>query len=106
MPLTAFRTKYGFFEFMVVPFGLRIAPAVFMNLMNGAFQLYLDDFICVCLDDILVYSKNLRGHLRRLRLAVDKLREHKLYAKVSECEFAKTSVDYLGHIVTQKRFAV
>ena len=106
IPLTAFRTKYGFYEFTVVPFGLTNAPAVFMNLMNDVFEPYIDDFICVYLDDILVYSKTMQAHVQHLRLALDKLREHKLYAKASKCEFAKTSVDYLGHVVTKEGFAV
>jgi len=80
-PLTAFRTNYCLYEFTVVPFGLTNAPAVFMNLMNNVFQECLDKLIFVYLDDILVYSENLDDHLRHLRLTLDKLRTHKLYAK-------------------------
>jgi len=99
-PLTAFRTKYGFYEFTVVPFGLINAPAVFMNLMNDVFQEYLDKLICVYLDDILVYSENLEDHLQYLRLKLDKLREHRFYAKRSKCQFAETTVDYRGHVIS------
>jgi len=90
----------------VPPFGLTNAPAVFMNLMNDVFQEYLDDFIFVHLDDILVYSENLDDHLRHLRLALDKLRLHMLYAKLSECQFAETTVDYLGHVISADGFSM
>lgn len=106
IPLTAFRTKYGFYEFTVVPFGLTNAPAVFMNLMNDVFRPYLYDFICVYLDDILVYSETYDDHLKHLRLALEKLREHKLYAKLSKCQFARTTVDYLGHVISEKGFSM
>lgn len=74
--------------------------------MNDVIQPYLDDFICVYLDDILVYSNNLQDHFRHLRLALEMLGEHKLYAKLSKCDFVKTSVEYLRHIITQDGFAV
>jgi len=106
IPLTAFRTKYGVYEFTVLPFGVTNAPAVFMNLMNDVFQEYLDDFICVYLDDILVYSENLDEHLRHLRLALDKLRLHKLYAKLRKCQLAETTVDYLGHVISADGFSM
>jgi len=103
-PLTAFRTKYGFYESTVVPFGLTNAPAVFMNLMNDVIQEYLDTFICVYLDDILVYSENLDDHLRHLRLTLDKLPAHTLYAKRSKFQFAETTVEYLGHVISAHGF--
>ena len=106
IPLTAFRTKYGFYEFTVLPFGLTNAPAVFMNLMNDVFRPYLDKFICVYLDDILVYSENYHDHLRHLRLTLQKLRAHKLYAKLSKCRFAATTVDYLGHVISADGFSM
>jgi len=90
----------------VLPFGLTNAPAVFLNLMNRVFQEYLDDFICVYLDDILVYSENPDEHLRHLRLALDKLRLYKLYAKLSKCQFAETTVDYLGHVISADGFSM
>lgn len=106
IPLTAFRTKYGFFELTVVPFGCANAPAVFMNLMNYVFPDFLDDFICVYLDDILVYSATLDDHMRHLRLAQDKSRAHKLYANLSKCHFAESAVDYLGHIISADGFSM
>ena len=105
-PLTAFRTKYGFYEFTVVPFGLTNAAAVFMNLINYVFQEYFDKFICVYLDDILVYSENLDDHLRHLRLTLDQLREHKLYAKRSKFQFAETTMDHLGHVTSAHGFSM
>jgi len=90
----------------VVPFGLTNVPSVFMSLINDVFQEYLDKFICVYLDDILVYNENLDDHLRHLRLTLDKLREHKLYAKRSKCPFAETTVDYLGHVISAHGFSM
>ena len=77
----------------MVPFGVTNAPAVFMNLTNDVLQEVLDKFICVYLDDILVDSENLDDHLRHLRLTLDMLREHELYAKRSRCQFAENTVD-------------
>ncbi|KZV26694.1 hypothetical protein F511_31305 [Dorcoceras hygrometricum] len=84
---TAFRTRYGHYEFVVMPFGLTNAPAVFMSLMNRVFQRYLDDFVIVFIDDILIYSKNLNDHASHLRTVLQTLRNEKLYAKLSKCEF-------------------
>jgi hypothetical protein len=98
---TAFSTRYGHFEFLVLPFGLTNAPATFMNLMQNVFSEYLDDFVIVFLDDILVYSKNVAEHLKHLKTVLQTLREHKLYAKLSKCEFFKSEISFLGHIVTK-----
>ncbi|GJR75566.1 putative reverse transcriptase domain-containing protein [Tanacetum coccineum] len=84
---TAFRTRYGHFEFMVMPFGLTNAPAVFMDLMNRVCKPYLDKFVIVFIDDILIYSKTKEDHENHLRLMLDLLRKEKLYAKFSKCEF-------------------
>ena len=84
---TTYRTRYGHFEFVVVPFGLTNAPATFMCLMNSVFSRYLDKFVLIFLDDILVYSKNEEEHADHLRLALHLLREHRLYAKLSKCDF-------------------
>ncbi|KZV50284.1 hypothetical protein F511_39733 [Dorcoceras hygrometricum] len=84
---TAFRTRYGHYEFIVMPFGLTNAPTVFMSLMNSVFQKYLDDFVIIFIDDILIYSKNLAGHANHLRTVLQTLRDEKLYAKLSKCEF-------------------
>ena len=99
MPKTAFRTRYGHFEFLVLPFGLTNAPATFMHLMHQTFREYLDDFVLVFLDDILIFSKTLEEHERHVRAVLEMLRAAKLYAKESKCEFFKTEVEFLGHIV-------
>ena len=103
---TAFRTRYGQFEFLVLPFGLTNAPATFMTLMNEVFQPALDRFVVVFMDDILVYSSSMEEHARHLRAVLDILRQHKLYAKMSKCEFCQHKVDFLGHVVTDKGVSV
>ena len=102
IPKTAFRTRYGHFEFLVMPFGLTNAPATFQHLMNSVFQEYLDDFVIVYLDDIMIYSKTYEDHLKHLELVFKKLQENQLYAKLKKCEFAKREVQYLGHTVSEK----
>ena len=87
IPKTAFTTRYGLYEYTVMPFGLTNAPAYFMAMMNKVFMEYLDKFVVVFIDDILIYSKDEAKHERHLRLIMEKLREHKLYAKFSKCEF-------------------
>ena len=84
---TTFRTRYGHYEFVVVPFGLTNAPATFMCLMKSVFNGYLDKFVLVFLDDILVYSKNEGEHEENLRLTLQLLKEHQLYANLSKCDF-------------------
>ncbi|CAH9124286.1 unnamed protein product [Cuscuta epithymum] len=105
-PKTAFRTRYGHYEFTVMPFGLTNAPAVFMDLMNRVFRTYLDLFTIVFIDDILVYSKTPKEHEEHLRTALQTLRENQLYAKLSKCEFWKDRVAFLGHIITQEGVSV
>ena len=97
---TAFRTRYGHYEFLVMPFGLTNAPAAFMDLMNRVFQPYLDRFVIVFIDDILVYSKSKAEHVRHLTLVLKRLREHQLYAKFSKCQFWLDQVAFLGHIIS------
>jgi hypothetical protein len=87
IPKTAFTTRYGLYEYTVMSFGLTNAPAYFMYLMNKIFMEYLDMFVVVFIDDILIYSKNEEEHEEHLRLVLQKLREHELYAKFSKCEF-------------------
>jgi hypothetical protein len=99
---TAFRTPFGHYEFVVVPFGLTNAPAVFMSLMNGVFRKYLDRFVQVFLDDILIYSKNEKEHEEHLRIVLFFLRENKLYGKLSKCSFFHKEIRYLGHIISGK----
>ncbi|KAG8499496.1 hypothetical protein CXB51_005958 [Gossypium anomalum] len=100
VPKTAFQTRYGHYEFLVMPFGLTNAPAAFMDLMNQIFQSYLDRFVVVFIDDILVYSKTESEHAQHLRIVLQNLREKQLYAKFSKCEFWLYEVGFLGHIVS------
>jgi len=97
---TAFRTRYGHYEFNVMPFGLTNAPATFQSLMNDIFRDILDECVIVYLDDILIFSKNPEDHERHVRQVLDRLREHKLYARPSKCTFFTDTIEYLGHIVT------
>ncbi|CAI7909128.1 unnamed protein product [Closterium sp. NIES-54] len=103
---TAFRTRYGHFEFRVLPFGLTNAPATFMGLMNDIFRPFLDRFVIVFLDDILIFSKSLEEHAQHLCIVLDTLRQHRLYAKLSKCTFARSSIGFLGHIISSKGIAM
>jgi len=87
IPKTAFSTRYGLYEYLVMSFGLTNAPAYFMYLMNSVFMPELDKFVVVFIDDILVYSENEQDHAEHLRVVLTRLREHQLYAKFSKCEF-------------------
>ena len=100
IPKTAFRTRYGHFEFTVMPFGLTNAPTAFMDLMHRIFQPYLDQFIVVFVDDILIYSQSELEHEYHLRIVLQLLRDHQLYAKFSKCESWLTEVRFLGHVVS------
>ena len=106
IPKTAFRSRYGHYEFVVMPFGLTNAPAAFMDLMNRMFSPYLDVFVVVFVDDILIYSKTLEDHDRHLRIVLQVLREAKLYAKFGKCEFWKEEVRFLGHVVSKEGISV
>nr|GEX58972.1 putative reverse transcriptase domain-containing protein [Tanacetum cinerariifolium] len=97
---TAFRTRYGHYKFLVMPFGLTNAPAIFMDLMNRVFYEFLDKFVIVFIDEILVFSKSKEEHEDHLRIVLQTLRQEKLYAKFSKCEFWLSSVAFLGHIVS------
>ncbi|GJS38620.1 putative reverse transcriptase domain-containing protein [Tanacetum coccineum] len=99
IPITAFRTRYGNYEFQVMPFGLTNAPAVFMDLMNRVCKPYLDKFVIVFIDDILIYSKNKEEHGEHLKTILNFLRSEKLYAKFSKCDFWLDSVQFLGHVI-------
>ena len=99
IPKTVFRTRYLHFEFTVMPFGLTNAPAAFMDLMHRVFQPYLDQFVLVFVDNILIYSKSEEEHEDHLRVVVQILRDHQLYAKFRKCGFWLTEVKFLGHIM-------
>jgi hypothetical protein len=103
---TAFTTRYGLYEYIVMSFGLTNAPAYFMYLMNKVFMEYLDKFVVVFIDDILVYSRNEEEHEEHLRLILQKLKDNQLYAKFSKCEFWLKEVSFLGHAITGGGIAV
>jgi hypothetical protein len=97
---TAFTTRFGNYEWLVLPFGLTNAPATFQRVMNDAFQEFLDVFVIIYLDDILIYSKTWEDHQRHVRLICDKLRGNQLFCKSSKCEFGLTSIEFIGHVVS------
>ncbi|GKC12518.1 putative reverse transcriptase domain-containing protein, partial [Tanacetum coccineum] len=99
IPKTAFRTRYGHFEFTVMPFGLTNAPAVFMDLMNRVCKPYLDKFVIVFIDDILIYLKSKEEHEVHLKLVLELLKKEKLFAKFSKCDFWLQEVQFLGHVI-------
>jgi hypothetical protein len=96
---TIFKTKHGLFEWLVMPFGLCNAPTAFMCVMNDVFRPFLDDFMIVYLEDILIFRRNRDQHVRNVKQVLDTLQREKLYIKLSKCEFGKTALVYLGHIV-------
>ncbi|GKE69802.1 putative reverse transcriptase domain-containing protein, partial [Tanacetum coccineum] len=102
IPKTAFRTRYEHYEFQVMPFGLTNAPVVFMDLMNRVCKPYLDRFVIVFIDDILIYSKNKEEHEEHLKLILELLKKDELYAKFSKCEFWIPKVQFLGHVIDSK----
>ncbi|GJS75514.1 putative reverse transcriptase domain-containing protein [Tanacetum coccineum] len=102
IPKTAFRTRYGHYEFQVMPFGLTNAPAVFIDLMNWVCKPYLDKFVIVFIDDILIYSKRKQEHKEHLKLILELLKKEELYAKFSKCEFWIPKVQFLGHVIDSK----
>ena len=106
IPKTAFTTRYGLYEYLVMSFGLTNAPAHFMYLMNSVFMPELDKFVVVFIDDILVYSKNKKEHAEHLRIVLTRLREHQLYAKFSKCDFWLKEVQFLGHVLSAEGVAV
>jgi hypothetical protein len=103
---TTFITMYGLYEFTVMSFGLTNAPAFFMNLMNSVFMDYLDKFVVVFIDDILIYSQSEEEHMDHLKMVLQRLREHQLYAKLSKCEFWIDEVLFLGHIINKEGLVV
>ena len=103
---TAFRTRYDHYEFLVMPFRLTNAPDAFMDLMNMVFRPYLDQFVVVFIDDILVYSKDAKEHENHLRIVLQTLRENQLFAKLSKCDFWLKEVSFLGHIISAEGIRV
>jgi hypothetical protein len=99
---TACRTKYGSYEFLVMPFGLTIATTTFSTLMNDIFREWFDDFVVVYIDDILVYNNSMEEHVEHLWKVFQKLRENKLYVKFEKCKFGMTKVDFLGHRIPKR----
>ena len=106
IPKAAFRTRYGHFEFTMMPLGLTNAPAAFVDLMHRVFQLYLDQFVVVFVDDMLIYSQSEKEHEDHLRIILQALKEHQLYAKFSKCEFWLNEVRFLGHVVSASGVSV
>ena len=100
IPKIAFRTRYGPFEFTVMPFSLTNVPTAFMDLMHRVFQPYLDQFVVVFVDDILIYSQSEDEHEDHLWIVLHACRDHQLYVKFSKCEFWHTEVKFLGHVVS------
>ena len=103
---TAFRTQYGHYEFLVMPFGLTNAPATFMDLMNRVLRAYVDRFVMVFIDNILIYSKDQEDHDTHLRVVLETLRKEHLYAKMSKCKFWLREVSFLGHIISKEGIRV
>jgi hypothetical protein len=106
IPKTTFVSRYGLYEYTVVSFGLTNAPAYFMYLMNKVFMEYLDKFVVVFIDDILVYSRSEEEHEKHLCLALQNLQEPRLYAKFSKCEFWMKQVAFLGHVISKGGISV
>ena len=103
---TAFRTRYGHYEFVIMPFGLTNTPTIFMCLMNNIIHKYLDNFVVIFIDDILIYSKSEEEHKEHLKIVLQELREHQLFAKFNKCDFFKDKIQYLGHVVTKEGILV
>ena len=103
---TAFRSRYGQYEYVVMPFGVTNALVVFMDYMNQIFRPFLDKFVVVFIDDILIYSKTQEEHDEHLRLVLGVLREKQLYAKLSKFEFWMDEVQFLGHVISAQGIVV
>ena len=105
-PKTTFHTRYGHYEFVVMPFGHTNALAAFMDLLNRVFKPYLDKFMVVFIDDILIYSRTPDEHTHHLQIALEVLRRNELYAKFSKCEFWLEKVAFLGHVISSEGVSV
>ena len=96
IPKTAFKTRWGLYEVLVMHFGVTNAPTQFVNMINDLLGEYVDQFVLIFLDDVLIYSANVQDHCEHLRKVLNKLREHRLYTKASKCDILKTSVEFFG----------
>jgi hypothetical protein len=105
-PKTTFITRCGFYEFTVMPFGLRNTPTYFMHLMNKVFMKYLDKFVVVFIDDILIYSKIRGENEQHLWIVLEELCRNPLYAKFSKCEFSLREVGFLGHVLSENGIVI
>ena len=103
---TAFRSRYGHYEYVVMPFGVTKAPALFMDYMNRIFHHFLDKFVVVFIDDILIYSRAEEEHEEHLKMVLEILREKQVYAKFSKCEFWLEEVNFLGHVISAQGISV
>jgi len=103
---TTFRSRYGHYEYVVMPFGVTNAPAIFMDYMNKIFRPYLDQFVVVFINDILIYPEDRDVHADHLRVVLGILKEHKLYGKLSKCEFWLDEVQFLGHVISTQGISV
>ena len=100
VPKTAFKTRWGLCKFLVLPFGVTNAPAQFMNMMNDLLADFLDRFVRIFLDDLLIYSRSIEDHAEHLRQVLQRLHDYKLFAKASKCTIATTTLDFLGQQVS------
>ena len=103
---TTFRTRYGHYEFVIIPFGLTNVPDAFICLMDNILSNYLDNFVVVFIDNILIYSNNGQEHKEHLRIVLQILREQQHYAKFSKCDLFKDKIQYLGHVVSKDGISV
>jgi hypothetical protein len=101
IPKTIFNTRYDHYEFVVIPFGVTNAPVVFRDIMHRILRPYLDKFVVVFINDILIYSKSSEEHATHLKLLLEKLKERKLYAKFNKCEFWLDTLSFLGHMISK-----
>jgi hypothetical protein len=106
VPKTVFSTRYGLYEYLVMSFGLTNAPPHFIYLMTSVFMLELDKFVVVFIDDILIYSNSEEEHAQHLRVILQRLRDHQLYAMFNKCTFWLKEVPFLGHVISVEGIAV
>ncbi|XP_020236380.1 uncharacterized protein LOC109815959 [Cajanus cajan] len=106
IPKIAFRTRYGHYDYVAMPFGVTNAPAIFIDYMNRIFRPFLDKFVVVFIDDILVYSGSMEEHKEHLKIVLQVLKEKQIFAKLSKCEFWLSEVKFLGHVISAQGIAV